>query len=382
MLTSMLQGSQQLWVALVVLFVERVRVSLDLSFVEKLAKTQDFFCTPPVLGSVDLPLLTLPAVTRGTAAGAACTAVPLLELQLYPRGQPLAVPAVGQHSSIEPGSPPGREGPCPPYYTMPGRRYSRSRSRSPPRGVHRRSRSRSRSPPRYRRSRSRSPPPRRYRDGGGDGRRSPAPRGGGGGGGRRERSGSPRGPEDGVDVLKLEGEAVAYLLGRDGSRCAPCQRRVQLLRACPSCALTAPNRTSHRDGSLRGRSCSKRRLEGSTRCRVEVGQDQVEIFGKDHERELCKLCIQMTLQQRQGQMKIDFRDVERRGDCETIDVPKACVGFILGSRGSTLRQFEEQSSTCVAKLCAPPSPDSVSVVCLHVINADICRSTLGMPCAR
>jgi hypothetical protein len=27
---------------------------LDLSFVEKLAKTQDFFCTPPVLATVDL----------------------------------------------------------------------------------------------------------------------------------------------------------------------------------------------------------------------------------------------------------------------------------------------------------------------------------------
>jgi hypothetical protein len=45
------QGCRNIAIVLV-LFVERVRVSLDLSFVEKLAKTQDFFCTPPVLGSV------------------------------------------------------------------------------------------------------------------------------------------------------------------------------------------------------------------------------------------------------------------------------------------------------------------------------------------
>ena len=45
------QGCRNIAIVLV-LFVERVRVSLDLSFVAKLAKTQVFFCTPPVLGSV------------------------------------------------------------------------------------------------------------------------------------------------------------------------------------------------------------------------------------------------------------------------------------------------------------------------------------------
>ena len=45
------QGCRNIAIVLV-LFVERVRVSLDLSFVAKLAKTQDFFSTPPVLGSV------------------------------------------------------------------------------------------------------------------------------------------------------------------------------------------------------------------------------------------------------------------------------------------------------------------------------------------
>jgi hypothetical protein len=50
------QGCRNIAIVLV-LFVERVRVSLDLSFVAKLAKstkTQDCFCTPPVVATVQL----------------------------------------------------------------------------------------------------------------------------------------------------------------------------------------------------------------------------------------------------------------------------------------------------------------------------------------
>ena len=162
---------------------------------------------------------------------------------------------------------------------------SRSRSRSP-----RRSRSRSRSPPR----RSRSPP-RRSRS------RSPAARRGGGGGGG---GGAAAGGAD-CDVIELEGPAVAYILGRDGQ--------------------------------------TKRRLENATECRVEVNTDNVEIHGSDAQRDLCKLCVSMTLQQRDGRMTIDFKDLERRDDCATFDVPKECVGFVLGARGATLRQFEERA---------------------------------------
>ena len=105
--------------------------------------------------------------------------------------------------------------------------------------------------------------------------------------------------------MELEGPAVAYILGRDGQ--------------------------------------TKRRLESATECRVEVNTDNVEIHGSDEQRDLCKLCVSMTLQQREGTMTIDFRDLERRADCVTFDVPKQCVGFVLGARGATLRQFEERA---------------------------------------
>lgn len=105
--------------------------------------------------------------------------------------------------------------------------------------------------------------------------------------------------------MNLQGDEVAYLLGRDGS--------------------------------------TKRRLEGSSGCRVEVDKDQVEFTGTKDERELCKLCINMTLQQRRGKMSMDFKEIEARPDCLTHDVPEQCVGFVLGNRGNTLRQFEERT---------------------------------------
>jgi hypothetical protein len=51
------QGCRNTAIVLV-LFVERVRVSLDLSFVAKLATAlrQDCFCTPPVLATVPVPV--------------------------------------------------------------------------------------------------------------------------------------------------------------------------------------------------------------------------------------------------------------------------------------------------------------------------------------
>ena len=134
------------------------------------------------------------------------------------------------------------------------------------------------------RERSRSPPRGRSR--------SPGAGGGGGSGG------------EGSEVLNLEGDAVAYILGREGS--------------------------------------TKRRLQNTTGCRLEIGTDTVEIVGTDEQRALANLCIEMTLQQRKGRMTFDFQKLGSRPDCDTFDVPKACVGFVLGQRGATLRNFEEQ----------------------------------------
>ena len=56
-----------------------------------------------------------------------------------------------------------------------------------------------------------------------------------------------------METINLEGDAVAYILGRDG--------------------------------------CTKRRLENCTQCRVEVGHDKVDMYGTSEEIDLCKICI-------------------------------------------------------------------------------------------
>jgi len=105
--------------------------------------------------------------------------------------------------------------------------------------------------------------------------------------------------------MKLEGEAVAYVLGRDGT--------------------------------------TKRRLEKCSGCQLEVGEDTISIYGTPAERKLGSFFIEVTLQQRNKKMNLDFNALEDREDCERLDVPKECVGFVLGNKGATLRGFEDQS---------------------------------------
>jgi len=105
--------------------------------------------------------------------------------------------------------------------------------------------------------------------------------------------------------MHLEGDAVAYLLGRDGS--------------------------------------TKRRLERCSECQIEVSHDTVELFGAEPRRKLCRLLIEITLQQRKGgKMNTDFEDLGARDDCEEMEVPTQAIGFVLGKRGATLRLWEER----------------------------------------
>jgi len=105
--------------------------------------------------------------------------------------------------------------------------------------------------------------------------------------------------------MQLEGEAVAYVLGRDGT--------------------------------------TKRRLEKCSGCQLEVGSDTISVYGTPAERKLGMFFIEVTLQQRNKKMNLNFSELEDREDCEKLDVPKECVGFVLGNRGATLRGFEDQS---------------------------------------
>ena len=60
--------------------------------------------------------------------------------------------------------------------------------------------------------------------------------------------------------------------------------------------------------------------------------DQVE--GTTVQRDLAKLAIAITLQQRNGgKVHVDFDDLGDRKDVSTFDVPKETVGFLLGAKG-------------------------------------------------
>lgn len=83
------------------------------------------------------------------------------------------------------------------------------------------------------------------------------------------------------------------------------------------------------------------RLERFSGARLNIDRDVAEVEGTDDERQLAKLAISITLQQRNGgQVATDFTELEERMDVSTFDVPKETVGFLLGAKGSTLRQME------------------------------------------
>ncbi|KAH8048806.1 hypothetical protein JL722_12267 [Aureococcus anophagefferens] len=39
---------------------------------------------------------------------------------------------------------------------------------------------------------------------------------------------------------------------------------------------------------------------------------------------------------------LDFEEIAARGDCATVDVPTSAVGFVMGSKGATLRELESR----------------------------------------
>ena len=96
--------------------------------------------------------------------------------------------------------------------------------------------------------------------------------------------------------MSLERSEIAYLLGRNGS--------------------------------------TKQRLANFSGARLEIdpGDDggKIEVIGTQDERELARLCVDITLQQRNnGGVKVDVDKLEARSDVSYIDVPKDAVGFIV-----------------------------------------------------
>jgi hypothetical protein len=106
----------------------------------------------------------------------------------------------------------------------------------------------------------------------------------------------PRRGEVSSEVMSLERSEIAYLLGRNGS--------------------------------------TKQRLANFSGARLEIdpGEDggRIEVIGTQEERELARLCVDITLQQRNnGRVQVDIEKLEARPDCSFLDVPKDAVGFVL-----------------------------------------------------
>ena len=124
----------------------------------------------------------------------------------------------------------------------------------------------------------------------------------GGRGGRDGRDGrDSRDTRENVssEVMSLEAAEIAYLLGRNGA--------------------------------------TKQRLANFSGARLEIdprGDDggRIEVIGTPEERELARLCVDITLQQRNaGRVNVDIDKLEARSDVSQLDVPKEAVGFVLVS---------------------------------------------------
>ena len=127
---------------------------------------------------------------------------------------------------------------------------------------------------------------------------------------------SVRGQAGSVDseFMNLESQAIAYLLGRNGA--------------------------------------TKQRLANFSGCRLEIDPNKdgdtgkIEIIGTVDERKLARLCIDITLQQRNnGKVNVSEQALKAAGNVSTLDVDTDAVGFVLGAKGATLRQFEKQFCT-------------------------------------
>jgi hypothetical protein len=98
------------------------------------------------------------------------------------------------------------------------------------------------------------------------------------------------------EVMSLETSEIAYLLGRNGS--------------------------------------TKQRLANFSGARLEIDPrddgGRIEVIGTQEERELARLCVDITLQQRNnGRVQVDIDKLEARHDVSFVDVPKDAVGFVL-----------------------------------------------------
>lgn len=87
---------------------------------------------------------------------------------------------------------------------------------------------------------------------------------------------------------------------------------------------------------------TKTKLADASGCILEYFNRTAIFCGSHADRTRAKDYLSWLLKQRVGTVQVD---ISNRDDVTVVDVPTSCIGFITGSRGSTLRETERKSRT-------------------------------------
>mmetsp|Transcript_51990 Transcript_51990/g.137586 ORF Transcript_51990/g.137586 Transcript_51990/m.137586 type:complete len:898 (-) Transcript_51990:304-2997(-) len=87
---------------------------------------------------------------------------------------------------------------------------------------------------------------------------------------------------------------------------------------------------------------TRKKLVRASGCVIEYVGHIAVLSGSDPERQRGREYLQWLFQQRVGGVEVDYRS---RDDCTAILVPRSCIGFVTGSRGSSLREVEDLTGT-------------------------------------
>ena len=88
---------------------------------------------------------------------------------------------------------------------------------------------------------------------------------------------------------------------------------------------------------------TRRKLARASGCIMEYVGQVAFMCGTYEERTRARTYLKWLLKQRSGSVNVE--DLDKRDDVTLVPVPRDCIGYVTGNRGSSLRQVEEESGT-------------------------------------
>jgi len=88
---------------------------------------------------------------------------------------------------------------------------------------------------------------------------------------------------------------------------------------------------------------TRRKLARASGCIMEYVGHVAYLCGLKSERRRARSYLKWLLKQRGGAVFVD--DIDMRSDVLPVNVPRDCIGWVTGNRGSSLRQVEEETGT-------------------------------------